>query len=311
MRILVLGAGAVGGYFGGRMAAQGADVTFLVRENRAAQLRSGLKIESPHGDASVPVKTLTGEDVTEAFDIIILSCKSYGLAGALEAIAPYVRDGTTIVPLLNGYAHVEQLEQRFPSAIVSGGTAGIAATLTEDGTVRQMSPNQVIVVGARRGQSNAQAILEALVTDMKRGDIKATLSSDIEQAMWEKWTFLATLAASTCLMRGSVGQILATNYGEALIAGLFGECNATAAAEGYPPGTSPAQDYRGVLFDRNSTVTASMLRDLEAGKQTEADHVLGDMIARAKRHGVETPLLEAAYTHLQVYELQRRSPEIS
>ena len=123
--------------------------------------------------------------------------------------------------------------------------------------------------------------------------------------MWEKWTFLAALAASTCLMRCSIGEILATDHGEMLIAGLFDECNATASAEGYPPGASPAQDYRGILFDRKSRVTASMLRDLETGNPTEADHIFGDMIKRATRHGIETPLLKTAYTHLQVYENQR------
>lgn len=306
MRILVLGAGAVGGYFGGRMAAAGSDVTFLVRESRAAQLKSGLKIESPRGDATVPVKTITAGDADGPFEVIILSCKAYGLSGALESIAPYVSDGTFILPLLNGYAHVEQLEKCFPSATVWGGSAGIAATLTEDGTVRQLVPNQVIIVGSRRTDFYDQTKLEMLVSEMHRANIDATLSPNIDLAMWEKWTFLATLAASTCLMRGSIGEILATDHGEALIAGLFDECNSTARAEGYPPGPSPAQDYRGILFDRKSRSTASMLRDLENGNPTEADHVLGDMIARAMRHGIETPFLKTAYTHLQVYENQRQ-----
>lgn len=304
MRILMVGAGAVGGYFGGRMAAAGSDVTFLVRERRAEQLKGGLKIESPHGDATIPVKTITAGDADEAFDVIMLSCKSYGLAGALDSIAPYVSDGTVIVPLLNGYAHIEQLEKRFPLANIWGGTAGIAATLTEEGTVRQMGPNQVITVGSRQRDPGSQTMLETLVSEMKRADIDATLSMNIDVAMWEKWAFLAALAASTCLMRGSIGEILATDHGEALIAGLFDECNATASAEGYPPGPSPTQDYRGLLFDRKSTITASMLRDLENGNPTEADHVLGDMIERATRHGIEAPLLKAAYTHLQVYENQ-------
>ncbi len=307
MQILVLGAGAVGGYFGGRMVAAGSDVTFLVRPRRAVQLRNGLKIESPRGDITVPVKTLTEEDVDGSFDMIILSCKSYGLTSALDAIAPHVSDGTFILPLLNGYAHIEQLENRFPRAIVLGGTAGIVATLTEDGTVRQMHPNQLIVFGPRHGGSERQEALETLVSEMRRADIDAALSTNVDQAMWEKWTFLATLAAATCLMRGSVGEILATEHGETVISGLFDECNSTAGAEGYPPGTSRAQDYRRLLFDRTSTITASMLRDMHAGNPTEADHILGDMISRAKKHGVDTPLLETAYTHLQVYENHRHS----
>jgi len=188
-----------------------------------------------------------------------------------------------------------------------GGSAGIVATLTGEGTVHQMHPAQRIVVGSRQHNSESQYILESLVSGMKRADIDATLSTKIDLDMWEKWTFLATLAAATCSMRGPIGQILATDYGEALIAGLFDECISTASAEGYPPGTSPAQNYRSILFDRESAITASMLRDMEAGNPTEADHIIGDIIARARRHGIETPLLKMAYSHLQVYEMQRRS----
>ncbi|MAI44402.1 MAG: ketopantoate reductase family protein [Hyphomicrobiaceae bacterium TMED74] len=305
MKVMVLGAGAVGGYFGGRMTAAGSDVTFLVREKRAVQLSDGLRIESPLGDATIPVKTFIQGDVGGPFDLIILSCKSYGLANALDAITPHVNEGTVVVPLLNGYAHVEQLEQRFPSAIISGGTAGIIATLTEDGTVRHMRPNQFISVGPRRNNADPHGMLEELVSEMKRADIDATLSSNINLAMWEKWTFLATLAASTCLMRCSIGSILETDHGEKLIEGLFDECNSTACAEGYPPGPSSAQLYRGILFERNSMVTASMLRDLEAGSPTEAEHIIGDMIKRAAQHGIETPLLKVANTHLQAYENAR------
>ena len=305
MRILMLGAGAVGGYFGGRMVAAGSDVTFLVRERRAAQLRHGLTIESPRGNATIPVNVVIGDEAAGPFDVIVLSCKAYGLTGALEAISPHVSPGMPILPLLNGFAHLELIERTFPSAHIWGGTAGIVATLTEAGTIRQMHPNQVITAGTRMGQSASAARLETLVSEMTRANISATISTEVERAMWEKWTFLATLAAATCLMRGSIGQILATDHGNTLIAGLFDECNRTAAAEGHPPGPSPTQDYRGMLFDRSSSFTASMLRDMEAGNPTEADHIIGDMIRRAERHGIATPLLKVACSRLQLYEAQR------
>ena len=305
MRILMLGAGAVGGYFGGRMVAAGSDVTFLVRKGRATQLRNGLKIESLHGDATIPVKAITGAESPDTYDAVILSCKAYGLMGALDSISPYVCSGMPILPLLNGFAHLELIERRFPSAVVWGGSAGIAATMTDNGTIRQMHPNQIITTGIRADQSSSAAQLESLVSEMTRAEINATVSSDIEGAMWEKWTFLTTLAASTCLMRGSISQILATEYGEGFIAALFDECNRTAIAEGHPPASSPAVDYRGMLFDRESDFTASMLRDMDAGGLTEADHIVGDMIARAERHKIDTPNLKVAYSRLQVYESQR------
>ena len=311
MRILMLGAGGVGGYFGGRMVQAGSDVTFLVREARAVQLQSGLQIESPRGNANISVKCITTNDNEKSFDVIILSCKAYGLAGALDAIVPFIAEGVPVLPLLNGFGHVELIEQRFPPAVVWGGIAGIFAMLTQDGVVRQTHPNQVIALGVRQGQSDSQGLLDALTVEMRRAEIDAVASPDIELAMWEKWTFLATLAASTCLMRGSIGEILATDYGEQLIAQLFDECQQTAAAEGWPAGPNPAQDYRALLFDPNGTYTASMLRDMDSGGPTEADHILGNMISRAHRNGIEAPMLEVAYSRLQVHERQRTSPKPS
>lgn len=305
MRILMLGAGAVGGYFGGRMVQAGSDVTFLVRDGRAAHLRDGLRLESPHGDAVMPVKTLVGNQADEPFDVVALSCKAYGLTGAIEAVAPYVGEGTAVLPLLNGYGHLETLERRFPQAVVWGGMAGIFATLTADGTVIQMHPVQTIVAGLREGQSGNAVLLDQVIGEMTAASINAVRSPDIALSMWEKWTYLATLAAATCLMRGPISAILATDHGEALIAGLFDECCRTAAAEGQPPGPSPAQDYRGMLFDRNLSITASMMRDMEAGGPTEAEHIIGDMIRRAARHGIETPYLNTSYSRLQLYEAAR------
>lgn len=302
MKILMLGAGGVGGYFGGRMVEAGADVTFLVREGRAEELRGGLRIESPNGDAIIPVRTITGPASDAAFDIIILSCKAYGVVGALDAIAPFVREGVAILPLLNGFAHIEAIEARFPAATLWGGVAGVAASLTDAGVVRQMLSFQTIGAGLRAGSADGQAVLEALIAALTRAGIDATLSADVERAMWEKWCFLATLAGATCLMRGPVGEILATEHGEALIAGLFGECNRTARAEGWAPAPGAVRAYRDKLLERGSAFTASMMRDMESGRPTEADHIIGDMIARARRNGVETPLLRVAYSRLQVYE---------
>lgn len=302
MRILILGAGAVGGYFGGRMSAEGSDITFLVRDARAGQLKDGLKIESPLGDTVVPVKTITEGSAAGPFDLILVTCKAYGLAGALNAIAPYVRDGVHILPLLNGIRHLETIEAAFPMATIWGGTAGIVATLTEAGVVRQMLPNQFISFGARQNQTGGQAQLDALATDLARAGIDGGLTADIELVMWEKWSFLTTLAAATCLMNGAIGQILATDYGETLIARLFDECTETAKAEGFPPGPNPTEDYRALLFNRSSAMTASMLRDMNAGAPTEADHIIGDMIRRAQQHDIETPLLRTAFSRLQLYE---------
>ena len=300
MRVLFLGAGGVGGYFGGRLVRSGADVTFLVRPTRAAQLAEGLKIQSPLGDAIVPVKTITEADAAEPFDIIALACKAYGLTGALEAIAPHVRHGTVIMPLLNGLSHMAAIERRFPDAVIWGGIAQIPASLAADGTVLHMGKLAGMVIGPRAGQQTSRPLAEALVAALKEAGVTARFTEEPIQELWNKWVYLATLAASTCLMRADIGTILQTDYGEKLLNGLLDECVAVATAEGCAPPEPQMTMYRGQLSDRDSKWTASMLRDLQAGGPTEADHILGEMIRLAGRYGIATPYLEVALTHLQV-----------
>lgn len=343
VRVLFLGAGAVGGYFGGKIAKlllsqggknAGHDVTFLVRPARMVQLRrDGLRIEEPSGQVTTvsPVQLVTFEpkdgameDYGTPFDVIVLACKAYGLDGALDAIAPFVRPGIAILPLLNGMAHLEAIDERFPMAAVWGGTCGISAMLTPGGTVLRMTESQFVTAGVRPSSSdssvnNGRAVMTTLIELMQEAGIEANISDDIVEKMWEKWTFLATLGAATCLLDGSIGEILATGEaGRAYLQGVFHECNAVAAAESGIVGTSLSEDdeatlrqlqrrqvYERVLGDPSSIVRASMARDMANGSPTEADHILGDMIRRADRHGIKMPLLSIAYARLQVYENQR------
>ena len=304
-RILILGAGAVGGYFGGRMTAAGADVTFLVREGRAAQLADGLRIESMHGDADVAVRTLTPGVPADPFDIVILTCKAYGLDDALETIAPHVQSGTAILPLLNGYSHLARIEARFPEASVWGGSAGCAATLTPDGVVRHFDHVQFIVAGTRKGNEATKPLLEEFIAILGEANVDGTLVEDADLAMWEKWVFLAPFAAATCLFQADVGTIIRTAHGGVLLPGMLDECAAVAEAEGKLLRPEVMETYRGFLTNRESTMTASMARDMQTGGPTEAHHVLGEMILLAEIHGIATPLLRSAYTRLQVYEAGR------
>ena len=306
MRLLFLGAGAVGGYFGGRLAEAGQDVTFLVRAKRQQQLADGLKIDSPMGDAVIPLRTILSGDATdETFDLIVLTSKAYGLDGALDGIAPYVREGTTILPLLNGLAHLNQIETRFPDAVVLGGVAQIPAELTPDGTVLHKGKLAGLIVGPRPGQESSEALAQDFVDLSAQAGIAARFSRNPMQDMWDKWIYLCTLAAATTLCRADVGAILRTQNGAMLLNGLLDECTAVATAEGYPPTTKKMEGYREQLSDRDSKWSASMRVDLERGNPTEADHILGQMIARAQKHGLPCPLLRTCYTPLQVYEGSR------
>jgi 2-dehydropantoate 2-reductase len=305
MRILFLGAGAVGGYFGGRLAAAGRDVTFLVRPGRAEELAPGLRILSRLGDATVPVQTLQAGEEADPFDIIVIACKSYGLDGALDAIAPHVRAGTVLLPLLNGIDHIERIAARFPEAVTWGGIAHIGATLHQDGSVNHFNTLHRMTVGLRPGQEATEALARAFTEAGQAAGYDAVFAEDITQALWDKWVMLASLAAGTCLMRASVGRILETTYGGAVLTAIIDEVAAIAEAEGQLPAEKVLARTRATLSERGSAWTASMLRDMQAGYPTEADHIIGALLRRASAHGVEAPHLAAALTHLEVYEAGR------
>jgi 2-dehydropantoate 2-reductase len=306
MRIMVLGAGAVGGYFGGRLAAAGEDVTFLVRENRARQLADGLRIESPHGNATVPVRTITAGEETPRPDIIMVACKSYGLADAMETIAPHIRLETVILPVLNGLNHVPLLASRFSEAIVWGGVASIPATLAPDGTVRHLGDFHGLTVGPREDDGTI-VLAERFVEAGIRAGFDARLSRRILQELWDKWVMLAPLAAGTCLFRAPVGRIVDTDYGERAMLDLLEESTRIAEAEGHRPSEERVASARKMLTGRGSELAASMLRDVQAGRPTEADHIIGDLIRRGAAHGLETPMLGVAWTNLQAYEAGRET----
>lgn len=304
MRILILGAGAIGGYFGGRLVQAGADVTFLVREQRARQLETaGLVVESPLGDVRVSVRTAMDARSVAPPDIVILACKAYDLPAVLDSIDAAVRQETAILPLLNGVAHLETIAARLPAADLWGGVAHLGVTLTPDGVVRHLNQLNTILFGPRRGRADARAA--KLLSLFAGTPVEAKVRDNIEQDLWDKFVFLATLAGMTCLMRASVGTILETASGERLILQLLRECERVADAQGFKPDQQQLARYRAQLTQRGSTSTASMLRDIEHGGPTERDHILGDMAARARQLGVSAPLLEVALTHLEAYERRR------
>ena len=308
MKVLILGAGAVGGYFGGRLAQAGADVTFLVRPQRAQKLaQSGLVIKSPLGDAQLPVRTVLQEAVRPDNDLVILSCKAYDLDASIASLAGAMGPDTLILPLLNGMAHLARLEQAFGRERVLGGTCYIASTVDADGRILHLSQFQGIKCGLRAGaHPHAKALLQGLSQAYAKVSLDCTPSDNVEQDMWEKFVFLASLAAMTCLMRASVGEILAAADGETLMREALEACIAAASAAGHAPRAESLQRSQNMLFAHGATFTASMLRDMEAGGQVEADHIVGYMLRSARAAGADTHVLTAAYCHLQAYEARRK-----
>jgi 2-dehydropantoate 2-reductase len=305
MRVLVVGAGAIGGYFGGRLLQAGRDVTFLVRPKRASELASaGLVIKSPNGDVTLKnPSTVQADQLAEKFDVVLLSCKAFDLEDAIRSFAPAVGPQTAIIPLLNGMLHLDLLDRKFGHERVLGGLCAIAATLNDKREVVQLQPMQSLSFGERDGRMSDR--VRAIAEVFASGNFGAVASEQIIQDMWEKWVFLATLAASTCLMRTSVGNILAAPGGRDFLLGMVDEVTAIAAAAGHVPRGPFAKRAHTMLTTEGSPLTASMFRDIKAGAPVEADHVIGDLVARADAAKVLVPKLRTAYIHLKAYEKQR------
>lgn len=312
MKLLVLGAGAVGGYFGGRLVEAGGDVTFLVRPQRAADLAANsLVIKSPAGDTRLPVKTIGAADGDAAgpFGLVILACKAYDLEPAIDAVTPHVDKGAVVLPLLNGVAHIDRLRDAFGEAQVIGGTCQIGATLSPAGEIVHFDLVARMSFGVFEDQPNAAA-LDGLLSEFAALVAKANFSGrrvdPIDQSIWDKWVMLATLAGMTTLMRAGVGDIMHTKEGDELMEEFLHEAIGVAEESGYPPAPEFLTIARRILFDRNSTLMASMLRDLEKGGRIEAEHLIGDMYARAHEFGIDATLLRLAYCNLQAYEARRK-----
>lgn len=305
MRTLVVGAGATGGYFGGRLLGAGRDVTFLVRPPRAEQLRrTGLVIQSRFGDARLDAPTALAGELRTPFGLIILGVKSYGLDDAVAPLGPAVGPETAILPLLNGMRHLDALDARFGADRVLGGMCAIAATLGPDGEILHLNDKHLLVFGERAGGASAR--VAAIAELMAPANMASKASETVMLAMWEKWVMLAALAGVTCLMRAAVGDVVAAPGGAALISGMLDETAAVAIAHGFPPRPSFLDSSRAMLLEPGSAFTASMLRDVERGGPTEGDHILGDLVARAEARGVAVPLLRLAHCHVRAYENRRR-----
>jgi 2-dehydropantoate 2-reductase len=307
MKILVVGAGAVGGYFGGRLLQAGRDVTFLVRPRRAAELaKHGLTIRSPVGDFHRPSPpTVVQDDLATPFDLVLLSCKAYDLDGAMASFAKAVGPTTTILPLLNGMRHIDRLGERFGPERGIGGLCVISATLGADGAVAHLNDWHGLTFGELDGTRSPR--IETIEAALLDAGFDARLSNEIRHEMWEKWVLIATTAGMTCLMRASVGDYLAAGAAD-LALGLLGECASIAAAQGFPLREPALERARTALTASGSPFKASMLRDIERSRPVEGDQILGDLHRRAAKP-VAFSLLRIATLHVKAYEAGRTRGE--
>jgi 2-dehydropantoate 2-reductase len=307
MRILVIGAGATGGFFGGRLTQAGRDVAFLVRGARAEQLRrDGLQIRSPFGDATVQPKLVSAEELRggkEPFDLVIVATKAYSLEASLDDFAPAVGADTAILPILNGLRQLDVLDARFGAERVLGGSCRVVGDVDAEGRVIQMSKLGDITFGERSRERTER--IERIDTELRGALFDAILAPDVLAAMWQKWYVLASMNIICILARGTIGEVAAAPRGTEFARAAVEECIAIATANGYTPASEPLAAHITRMTEAGSKLTSSMYRDLTKGAAVEADHILGDLLDRGEAHGVDAPLLRAAYVQLKVYERQR------
>lgn len=304
MKVMVLGAGAVGGYFGGRLVEKGADVSFLVRENRRSQLlQRGLRINSIHGDFAFEPKLVRSGEEAVPFDVILLSMKAYHYEDAINSVADYVGERTLILPLLNGIAHIEELQQRFGENRVLGGLCFIEATLNEHGDVVQTSPIHEMLYGEWNGGTSER--VEALEQLFAGTKASFRLSKNIQRDMWHKYLFITTLSGITTLMNSAIGPIRDAANGWELICQLAQENASIIRALGAPI-DDDIVDKQMEIFRKQGYITkSSMLRDMEKGLSVEAEHLQGYLLRHADKLGITAPLLRIVYNNLNVYEIKR------
>nr|WP_236599650.1 2-dehydropantoate 2-reductase [Ramlibacter alkalitolerans] len=301
---MILGAGGIGGLFGGRLALAGADVTFLVRDKRKSQLDDdGIRVESQFGNFCVPVHSVTAREVKPEFDLVILTCKAYDLPSAIESVRPGLAPGAAVLPFLNGLAHLEVLNQAFGAANVLGGTARVQVTMTPDGVIRQLNDWQTLTIGEQDGRVSPR--IEALKAVLDQTGAEVKVSPQILRELWLKLVHLSTVAGMTCLMRANIGEIVRTPEGSALLVKFF-ERNAEIAAHfGHRPDDKFRSTYLALFRQADAMYEASMLRDLEKGGRIESEQILGDMLRRCREAGQPDALHLAAYTHVKAFEQRR------
>jgi 2-dehydropantoate 2-reductase len=300
MRILITGAGATGGYFGARLAQAGRDVTFLVRPQRAEQLRGGLRVIGSGREETVPVRTVTAEELTAPFDLVIIAVKAGALPAVNDHISPAVGPDTMILPFLNGMAHLQALNDRFGVHRVLGGIVRVVATVSPDGAVHQMHPMATMIFGPQAGPVTDQ--LDRIHDELSVPGVEASVAEDVVAAMWHKWAFITAAGTITCLMRGPIGDIVAVPGGEQFIHAVIAETEQVAAAASYPLPEAERKAMVELLTAPGSGFTSSLYRDVTAGFPHEGEHLLGAFVTAATELNVDTPLTDLALLQLRTHD---------
>ncbi|MDG1982301.1 MAG: 2-dehydropantoate 2-reductase [Alphaproteobacteria bacterium] len=300
MKILVLGVGGIGGFFGGYLHEIGADVTFLVRPKRRALLQAnGLRIISPLGNLNLDPKLVLSDELKPVYDIILISCKTYDLDQAMIDLRPTKGRGL-IIPFLNGVTHMKKLDEEFGQDNVMGGVAHISSTVNKDGTIEHFSEFKKLTFGNRDLSKNNA--LKEFAEVCAKTQFDMTLSDDINLDLWKKWVFISTVAGATTLFSCSLGEIVKSDFGKQIIIDLFNECRSIAKLYKYDYEDSEADIILKTITTPGSPIKASMQRDVEKKSFTEHEQIFGDLINKGQKYSFDCPILMSCYVRMNVYQ---------
>ncbi|MDA0764639.1 MAG: 2-dehydropantoate 2-reductase [Proteobacteria bacterium] len=300
MKILVLGSGGIGGFFGSYLVEAGADVTFLVRSKRKEILSiNGLNIVSSLGNLSIKPKTILSEELKPIYDVIIVTCKTYDLDQAILDLRPIKGKGM-IIPFLNGINHIEKLDKEFGSSNVMGGVAHISSNVNEQGTIEHFSEFKKLTFGNRNLINDDK--IKSFYEICQKTKFDSVLSENINLDLWKKWVFISTVAGATSLFRSSLGEITKHDYGKKVVIDLFHECAEIAKLNGYDFDENEKNVQIKTVTNSGSPIKASMLRDVEKKSLTEHEEIFGDLIVAGNKYNVNCPILMSSYIKMKIYQ---------
>ena len=295
MKIVIVGAGAVGGYFGTRLHNAGADVTFLVREKRAEQLRQhGLFIDSMKGDAFWERTSFETEpQKLKQADLIILATKGYHLEGTIDLLRSTVEANTYILPLLNGVKHYHLLTDLFGKEKVVGGLANIVATLNEKGHIIHTSKVDRITFGALH--ESQTSICEEFAQWAEKANMQVSWTDSIPKAIWNKYMFITAFSGITTAADVSTGAIRQEEAAKQLFINVLMEMKQLAQAEGIRLTEQDVETAIDALEQLPGDATSSMHQDFRKGLAIEVEHLQGYALQLAQTHQLELPTLKTIY----------------
>lgn len=302
MRILMVGAGGVGGFYGALLARAGQDVTFVARGANLASLRGGgIQVQSVLGDFRVhPVRATDDPGPLGPMDLILLCVKAYDTAAAARLVRPNVGPGTAVISLQNGIEKEEQLQRVLGEPAVMGGVTYLFSTLVAPGRIEHRGGPRRVVFGELRGGESERG--RKIETILKGAGLAAELSGNVRAAIWDKFMTICGTSGATALTRLPIDEILACPPSRALLERLLREVHALAEAEkvGLPPDAVEAR--MAYLEKLEKGARTSMYHDLVAGRRMELEFLHGTAVRLGRRLGVPTPLCFTVYAALKPHD---------